>query len=198
MSHEKLQEHLDALKAFAEAAAGNSQDIGELKVKKAQLQAVQKTIRQLERKGIPVPDGLKEEKLSLATAVGELEKDSGADQVYEALLDIVEQLGRTRGRRPHHELYLRAKEWKQQTTSPEVLRQEITRALEEMGGSGHEREVIAKIDAGLKGKFTEADLERPRGNRARWQTNVRRERRRMIEDGLLTPESRRSTWTLAK
>ena len=42
---------------FAEQAAGNGQDIGGLKVKKTQLQAVQKTIHQLERKGIPVPTG---------------------------------------------------------------------------------------------------------------------------------------------
>ncbi|NLS95740.1 MAG: hypothetical protein GXX96_26700 [Planctomycetaceae bacterium] len=198
MNLQNVQNHLEALREFAEQAAGNGQDAGDLKVKKVQLQAVQKTIRQLERRGIPVPDGLKGEKLSLATAVGELENDSGKDQVYEALLDIVEQLGRACGRRPHHELYIRSREWKRQTTTPEALRKEITRALEEMGGSSHEREVMAKIEARLKGKFTEADLERPKGNRPRWQTNVRRERRRMIEDGILTPESRRSTWTLAK
>ena len=198
MSLENLQEHLEALREFAEQAAGNGQDAGDLKVKKAQLQAVQKTIRQLERRGIPVPDGLKDEKLSLATAVGELEKDSGTDQVYEALLDIVEQLGRTCRRRPHHELYMRSREWKSQATPPDTLRKEITRALEEMDGSGREREVMAKIEARLKGKFTEADLERPKGNRPRWQGNVRRERRRMIDDGMLTAESRRSTWTLAK
>lgn len=198
MSLENVQKHLEALREFAEEAAGNGQDAGDLKVKKAQLQAVQKTIRQLERRGIPVPDGLKDEKLSLATAVGELERDSGTDQVYETLLDIVEQLGRICKRRPHHELYMRSREWKSQTTSPEVLRKEITRALEEMGGAGHEREVMAKVEVRLKGKFTDADLERPKGNRSRWQGNVRRERRRMIDDGILTAESRRSTWTLAK
>jgi len=193
-----IEDHVEALKTFAEQATGDGHDIGDLKIKKAQLQAVQRTIRQLERKNIPVPDGLNEEKLALATAVGELEKDSGTDQVYEALLDVVEQLGRACGRRPHHELYMRMREWKQQATPPDVLRKEITRALEELDGSGREREVMAKIEARLKGRFTDADLERPKGNRTRWQTNVRRERRRMIDDGLLTPESRRSTWTLVK
>lgn len=198
MSLENVQKHLDGLREFAEQAAGNGHDAGDLKVKKAQLQAVQKTIRQLERRAIPVPEGLKGEKLSLATAVGELEKDSGKDQVYEALLEIVEHLGRACGRRPHHELYMRSREWKRKTTPPEALRKEITRVLEEMGGSGQEREVMAKIELRLKGKFTEVDVERPKGNRQRWQANVRRERRRMIDDGILTPESRRSTWTLAK
>ena len=195
---DNIEDHVEALKAFAEQATGDGHDVGDLKVKKAQLQAVQRTIRQLERKNIPVPDGLNEEKLTLATAVGELEKDSGTDQVYETLLDIVEQLGRACGRRPHHELYMRMREWKRQATPPDVLRKEITRALEELGGGGHEREVLAKIEARLKGRFRDADVERPKGNRTRWQTNVRRERRRMIDDGLLTPESRRSTWTLVK
>lgn len=198
MSLENMQKHLEALREFAEQAAGNGTDSGDLKVKKAQLQAVQKTIHQLERRGIPVPDGLNDEKISLATAVAELEKDSGIDEVYEALLDIVEQLGRICRRRPHHELYLRSRKWKSQTTPPETLRKEITRVLEEMGGSGHEREVMAKIEARLNGKLTEADRERPKGNRPRWQANVRHERRRMIDDSILTPESRRSTWTLAK
>ncbi len=198
MSLQNVKEHLEALREFAEQAAENGQDAGDLKVKKAQLQAVQKTIRQLERRGIPVPNGLKDEKLSLATAVGELEKDSGTDLVYESLLDIVQQLGRVCKRRPHHELYLRSRDWKSQTTPAEALRKEITRVLEEMQGSGRERDVMAKIAARLKGKFTEADLERPMGNRPRWQMNVRRERRQMIDDGILTSESRRSTWTLAK
>ena len=133
---DNIEDHVEALKAFAEQATGDGHDVGDLKVKKAQLQAVQRTIRQLERKNIPVPDGLNEEKLTLATAVGELEKDSGTDQVYETLLDIVEQLGRACGRRPHHELYMRMREWKRQATPPDVLRKEITRALEELGGGG--------------------------------------------------------------
>ncbi len=198
MSLENAKNNLDAFREFAEEAVGNGQDAGDLRVKKAQFQAVQNTIRRLKQRGIPVPDGLKDEKLSLTKAVGELERDSGIDQVYETLLDIVEQLRRICKRRPHNELYMRSREWKIQRASLEVLRKEITRVLEEVGGSGHEREVMARIEARLKGKFTEADLELPKGNPLRWQGNVRRGWRRTIDDGILTTESRRSTWTLAK
>jgi len=66
-----------------------------------------------------------------------------------------------------------------------------------MGGSGKERDILVQIEEKLGQQFTPADLEQPHGKRFRWQTNLRRERKRMIEEGILTRDSTRSTWKMA-
>lgn len=86
---------------------------------------------------------------------------------------------------------------RKQELSKDILRQNIIAVLKEMGGVGHERDILKEIGDKLKEQFTPADLDRP-GRRARWEMNVRQERNRMIKEGILTPESRRKKWKLIK
>jgi hypothetical protein len=146
-----------------------------------------------------VPEGLSAEKLSLASEVTAIEQaEGGCMGIYEALLDLVWQLGKVCGRRPHHELYLRLRDWRKQTTPSEALRKAILEALRDLGGSGHQADVLDHVREKIQSALTPADREKVHGGRPRWERNALRERKRIIDDGLLTPDSRRSTWTLAK
>lgn len=198
MSQVEMQKHLDVLKQYAAQPNTAVDEIVEVRVKKSQLRVIQRAIRHLEKTGVPVPGSLKSEKLELVAAIENLERSSGGCvHVYEQLLSVVATLGRACGRRPHHELYLQAKERRHQVTAPEVFRKTIIAVLKDLGGVAHQRDIMAKIAERLHDKFTEADLDRPNGKNMGWQQAVRRERKRMIKDGALTEDSQ-STWKLVK
>ena len=94
MSDDDIQQHLDALRGYAENPPGESEGTGEVRIKKMQLRLIEKTIRQLEKSGVPVPQSLQVEKAALLSAVEGLERSSGGCvAVYEQLLEIVATLG---------------------------------------------------------------------------------------------------------
>jgi len=199
MSPGDIHTHLEALKDYADSIKDGSGDIADIQIKKKQLSAVQRTIRQLEKNHVPVPNGLNNEKLSLVSELDKLENSSdGCIKVYESLLDVIFGLGRACRRLPHKELYQLSKKWRNQGTSQETLRKSIISALKNMEGVGKESQVFEHIENQLSSRFTPADLSRPGGKTLRWQNNVRRERKKMIKDGILTKESKGKTWTLAK
>ncbi|HOH66787.1 MAG TPA: hypothetical protein PLX34_22270 [Sedimentisphaerales bacterium] len=194
-----LLHHIEALNAYVVEVTHQKSAAEELKNKKGQLRELQASIHRLERNHIPVPEAFKELKLSLVAAIEGLREDSEADQVYEALLDLVERLGRLCQRRPDRDFRDMIRERVREVTPAKVLREEIIRALEGTDGGVRESEVMLRVEQQLKGRFTEADLERPIGKRrCRWQDNMRSERKKMIGDGVLTRRSAGSTWMLAQ
>jgi hypothetical protein len=194
-----IEQHIQALQTYATAATAQPKDTSDLRIKRSQLSAIQKTIRSLEKKSVPVPEVLQNEKLSLTTAVAELERtgDDGAD-VYEALLEIVSKLGYALGRRPHNELYKKIRDWRRLRTPQKPIRDALLAVMKAMGGSGQEPDILERLTDKLGDKLTPSDLDKPYGRRPRWHTTVRSVRNKLIKEGLLTPESRRRTWTLAK
>ena len=199
MNSGDIQIHIGALREYANSIKEGSGDIEEIQIKKKQLAAVQRTIRQLEKNRVPVPEGLSNEKLNLVSELNYLENASdGCIKVYESLLNIIFDLGRVCRRLPHKELYQLSKKWRNQATPQETLRQSIVTALKDMEGTGKEAKVFESIEKQLSSHFTPADLSRPGGKNLRWQNNVRRERKRMIKEGILTKDSKGKTWTLTK
>jgi len=67
-----------------------------------------------------------------------------------------------------------------------------------MGGSGREKYIFQKFEEGFQDKMTKADMERPKGKSPRWQSNLKRARRKLINEGILTNESKGKKWTLAR
>jgi hypothetical protein len=196
MDHKEMHRHMEAIREYIRKATTDCRG-GELAVKRRQLTVIRRSIHEMEKAGIPIPRRLMSESASLEaqTAKG---TTCGCPALYEALLEIIEEAGRACGRKPYRDLCVRFKEWKQKTTSPAALRQAISEALKELGGSGNEGDVLAKAELKLKGKFTPADLQRVRGGSYRWQLNARWESRRMVNDGILEPVLRRGLWKLAK
>ena len=193
-----IQEHLDALKAFAENSAGSDRENPELRVKKGQLKVIRKTIRQLEKSGVAVPVGLTREQDDFEAAIKKLEGSAGTPTaVYEQILEITERLGRICRRRPYRDLYARSQEWRSKATPPDVLRQAVLDALNELGGSAHQDEVLDLVGQNLKDRLTEADLDRGRGKFNRWQQSARKEARKLLKKGAMNKE-RGGRWLLAK
>jgi hypothetical protein len=198
MNTDDIRKHLEALKHYAARPAATVTDTADARMKKTQLQAIERTIRQLEKACVPVPESLKAERSALVSAVEGLQQSAGGCvQVYEELLTVVAALGRACNRRPHHELYLLAKKRREEITQPDVFRKTIIAVLKELRGAAHQRDVMAKVSERLGDSFTDGDLDCPNGKAAMWQQTVLRERRRMIEDGVLTVDSH-STWELVR
>jgi len=197
MKSEALNQNLNAIRDYISGIKGLKES-NEVQLIRSQLRVIEKSIRQFERDGIQVPGGVMSDKLSLESKIEEIKK--GPHEIsllYEELLDIIVQTGRILKRRPDRDLCDHLRESRRQELSKDILRKNIIAVLKEMGGSGHERDVLKEIGDKLKDQFTPADMDRP-GRRARWEMNVRQERNRMIKEGILTPESRRKKWKLTK
>lgn len=86
----EIQEHIEALKTFADEAENDSlpeNESEDIRVKKTQLRAIKRTIAQLERSGVPVPNGVRDEQLALASEIEKLEHASGSVcHTYDQLL----------------------------------------------------------------------------------------------------------------
>jgi endonuclease III-like uncharacterized protein len=162
-----------------------------------QLRAIEKTLRQMERNGIPAPEGLISEKVSIENKMEKFEKaPRDISLIYKELIEIIIQIGRIIKRHPSKDMRNLLKEWKEATTPKGILRETIITVLKEMGGSGQEQEILKCVGDKLKGELRPADFYRPLGKRSRLEINLRNERKRMVKDGILTPESKRRKWTL--
>ena len=198
MNYEDAKQSIIALKDYIQNSKISSDNNDELGVKKAQLRVIEKTIKQLERKGLPVPEVLYSEKSTFISEIKSSNTSDTSSLLYEDLLDVLLQIGRILGRTPHRDLYLLSKKERTRSISKSILRSNIIDILNTMGGSGQERDILDAIAHKYEGQFSAADLEKPHGKSPRWETNVRAARNRMIRDGILTRESRRKIWTLVK
>ena len=198
MKSEALKQNLNAIRDYI-SGIKEMKESSEVQLVRSQLRVIEKSIRQFERDGIQVPEGVMGDKLSLESKIEEIKK--GPHEIsllYEELLDIIVQTGRTLKRRPDRDLRDRLRESRKRGLPRDILRKNIVAVLKEMGGNGHERDVLKEIGDKLKEQFTPSDIDTPSGRRTRWEINTLRERNRMIKDGILTPDSKRKKWTLVK
>jgi hypothetical protein len=167
----------------------------------AQLRAIAKAVDQLEKSGVPVPDPLRSEKTRLAVALA-VQADAKqalaqlADEFEDILKDLRERIGPTPATtepRP------RGKRSKLPATPHAVLREQIVRALQKLGGSGRVAEVIEEMGRQLEGRLLPGDLVwRATTNEPVWQNTAKWERFQMTQDGLLRRGSPRGIWELAE
>ena len=152
------------------------------------------TIKKLEKAGIPVPDELHRLKMDLEAKLSI--PDDIADRL-ELLVRGFEDLKREiriRTRRPSR--VVARKISIEPTTSREILREEIRRALQVLGGTGHAAQVMDEIEKRLAGKLSPRDLEKLSDGRLVWRKNTGRERARMVKEGILKKDSEFFVWEL--
>jgi hypothetical protein len=198
MALDEMFSHLDAIEEMLRKTTEKTKSGQELKEKKAQFRTIDHSIRQLSKRGIPVPEELKRMRDELTVEIDKLalpSKDIG--EIYNRFLSLVEELGRLCGRSPRKDLYLKAKEKKKNETDIDTLAEALTTVLGKMGGSGKEKSIIQGVENALQNDLSKADLDRPYGKTPRWKTNLRKARKGLIEKGVLTPDSKGKTWTLA-
>ncbi|MBC8466708.1 MAG: hypothetical protein H8D55_02605 [Deltaproteobacteria bacterium] len=199
MNIKELNDHLEVIETIIKEARDGLDDNTEFHNKKEQLLTIDRSIAQLERKKIPVPQEIRDLRTALNRDVEKLKNPmDGLEEFYNRLLDLVVSFGKACGKSPRKDLHIRAKEKKSRAIDEDTLSKTLLKVLEEMGGSGHEKEILPNVGKALESTFTAIDLEAFRGKTPRWQTNLRRVRRKLVESGVLTQSSMRRVWTLKK
>lgn len=78
------------------------------------------------------------------------------------------------------------------------FRNPILRVLQEMGGSGHAKEILAAVERRMQNTLTKVDYDIiPSGHQTRWEKSANWERMNMVHDGLLRNNSPRGVWELS-
>lgn len=81
--------------------------------------------------------------------------------------------------------------------SQDKYRLPILEALITMGGRGKVGEVIRFVYQGIKSELGPGDLQSTASSKEpRWRNRLRWERKNMVDDGLLAPDSRRGVWEI--
>lgn len=188
---ELCREVIDQLDASSDDAAVAEQE--------AQLRAIAKAVEQLEKSGVTVPDPLRSEKVRLAASLA-VHADAKqalaqlADEFRDILKDLQDRLGQNAAspdEKPH------AKRPKLPKTPQKVLRENILKALEKLGGSARIADVIKEMAKQLDGTLLPGDnVWRDATNEPAWQNNAKWERFQMTQDGVLRRGSPRGVWEL--
>ena len=196
MKNENLKKSLDTIKDYI---SGMKELKGgpDLELVKTQLRVMEKTIKQFAKIGIQVPESLLSEKALLESKITAISKGPhDLSLLYEDLLDIILLIAPILKTWPARDVRARIQQRRKGELQGEILRDKIIAVLREMGGTGYERDVVKEMGDTLKDKFTPSDIEAPHGKRPRWEMNARKERTRMIKEGILTPESKKKRWSL--
>lgn len=159
-----------------------------------QLREIAHAIDKLEQARTSVPDELRQLKTSLAAKLAVRDKiierlkplEEGLEKV---LQDLRLRIGNTKAksyRRPSNG----------SSTSREVIRREITRALELLGGAASAAEVRAEIERNIGHKLLPGDKISLYDGSLSWHEKCKKERARMITDGILKNDSPKGIWEL--
>ena len=171
-------ENPDALIALCESVLNDllgSIDDSDLIQMQAQLIEVSRSIDQLTKLSIGIPDELRDLKLSLMT---EIEVQSQIREKLEKLLvQLQENVNRVNAlyftKHPKKKRRRRKKTRSDKPhTNPDVFRVEIIGALKSLGGSGTNKEVIEIIEERMKDKFLPGDVEKRARGVLVWKNNV--------------------------
>ena len=170
--------------------------------KEAQLREIAKAIEKLEKMGVPVTDALRAEKTRLVAELGiQAQSEQTLRQLADEFNEIVKALNvrlglggaATNTKKPT------IKRSRTPKTDKAVLRKNIIKALQTLGGRAGVSDVIEEMGRQLKGKLLPGDLEwRESTNEYAWQNNAKWERYRMTQDGTLRSDSPRGYWELGE
>jgi len=160
--------------------------------KQKQLQAIDKTIQQMQKAKIAIPDEMRHLKSKL---IGELAESDEAGklllsiitEVNELFSDLAYPLNKNKNKRIRK---------KGRTIDRAKLRNAIISALKHYGGSAASADVLNWMEANLKGQFTVVDLSCRECGQIVWQNNTSWERYKMIKAGILKSDSPHGTWEL--
>lgn len=173
----------------------------ELDEQEKQLKEIAHTINKLEKTGVSVPDELRQLKIGLMAELAVRDEITNtlerlADGFEKVLRELRSMVGRSNDN--GQQKPPRKKRSREPKTSREVLRKEIIRALESLGGAGQVQQVLAKMEEQLEGNLLSRDMETLSTGVLVWMNNAQWERTRMVQDGILKSDSRRGTWELSE
>lgn len=190
---EQLVESVQDLVETLQQATGQN----DLDEKRKQLKAVSRSVSQLEKQGVSVPDELRHLKMDLASDLGVVdEAEATLSFLALELGQLIDAIGKPR--RKSKTKTSRHRRKRKPTTGREVLRDMIHECLKESGGRARASDVLDWIGERLDGQFQPGDSDRRAGGEIVWRNNAQWERLRMIKEGVLKSNSPRGWWELAE
>ena len=121
-----------------------------------QLNEIARTIEKLEKAGVSVPDELRRLKTGLVAELAVRDEINNkleklAHGLEEVLQDLRPRIGKSNS--TTHQKTQTKKRSQKPKTSKEILRKEIIKALNTLGGTGRARQVLAEMGKQLNGKL---------------------------------------------
>jgi len=174
----------------------SAEELDKLDEREKQLNEIARTIDKLENTGVSVPDELRQLKTGLVAELAVRdEMDTKLKELEDGLEEALQTLRSKTRRSKKTDSQIRPNGPR---TERAVLRKEIIRALEILGGAGSPKQVIAEIDNRLAGKLFRCDMLILSRGKIAWHESTRGERRSMINDGILKSDSSLGIWELSK
>lgn len=174
----------------------------------AQLRAVANAIEQLEKQQVPVPDSLRQMKMTLLAEMGQQDCFNQQLKIFsEGLTDVLELIesatgklrSETKSQKDSTPRQRRSRGSGPPTTPSSVLRKCMIQVLVEFGGSAHCSKILERMQELLENQLLAGDLEvRGRAGEPVWRNNTRWERQAMISEGILRNDSKYGYWELAE
>jgi hypothetical protein len=168
--------------------------------KEAQLREIARAVEQLEKKGVPVPGGLRAEKTRLAADLEiQVQSDQTLRHLAQELDVIVKELNKRLGINKSKTKIPKSRKKRSHTsrTDRKILRKNIIKALQTLGGKANVTDVLEEMGRQMKAELLPGDLEwRENTNMYVWQHSAHWERYRMTQDGTLRGDSPRGYWEL--
>ena len=174
----------------------SAEKLDELDEREKQLNEIARTIDKLENTGVSVPGELRQLKTGLVAELAVRDEMNNKLKELEDGLEEALQTLRFKIRRP--KIIRRRIHPNGPRTERAVLRKEIVRALEVLGGAGSPMQVIAEIDKRLAGKLFPCDMVICSDGKPAWHGNTRDERTKMVKEGILKSNSPLGIWELTK
>lgn len=172
----------------------------EAEEKETQLREISRTIERLDKAGVQIPEVLRGEKTRLAAALGSnAEASQILNQFIAGFEGILKDLKAHCNRGKNHEgaKKLRCRGFSSNRTSNKVLRENIIRALQKLGGQAARANIFKEMAHQLDGKLLPGDLElHGRSNKYEWMYRSEWECTNMRKDGLVRTDSPRGIWEL--
>jgi hypothetical protein len=191
---EKAQEQIDILRGFLESLR-ISMSGPEIEEKRKQLSAVDRSIQQMQRQDIAVPDELLNLKMKL---VNDLSGSDLARETFQYAISELRKILKECGlsfttTKVNPQPAIRDKRVK---TEPSVLREYILKALRHFKGRAKCREVLSWMEDKLKDQLTPRDRSMRKSGKIVWENNAQWERYVMVQEGLLRSDSPQGIWEL--
>ncbi|MGD9975762.1 MAG: winged helix-turn-helix domain-containing protein [Desulfatirhabdiaceae bacterium] len=178
------------------------QEDPKLREKEIQLREVSRAISKLEKQRVAVPDGLRTEKIRLASELdikNQIMKTLQyvADELSNISKDLKNRLGVNDDSSTGNQI--KRKRSKLPRTDSSVLREETIIALRQLGGHARLSEIFDVMEKQFSGKLQPGDLElRQDGKTLVWKNNTQWERMLMIREGILKSDSPNGIWELTE
>lgn len=175
----------------------------DLDVQERQLREISNTVDKLERSGISVPDELRSLKTGLLAKLSVKEEtritlEKLADGFEAILRDMGRLIERSNtGKTATRRIYQGSRS-KKPKTDRHILRQEIIKALQKLGGRAPVHRILEEMEKQLREQLLPRDLELLKDGSVVWQNSAQWERFHMIKEGILKGNSPHGIWELSE